>query len=78
MIEPIYEKLNYCQKVSEIKEQVSLSAKSGVNSQEIESVLSVSPFVVIDSVETLQGKIKYSGRINFFVCYLDKQNAVKK
>ncbi len=78
MIEPVYEKLNYCQKIAEIKEQITLSAKSGVSCQEIENVLSVSPFVVIDRVETVQGKIKYSGRINFFVCYLDKQNAIKK
>ena len=78
MVEPVYEKLNYCQKIAQIKEQVTLSAKSGVSCQEIDSVLSVSPFVVIDSVETLQGKIKYVGRINFFVCYLDKQNAIKK
>ena len=78
MVEPVYEKLNYCQKIAQIKEQISLSAKSSVSCQEIDSVLSVSPFAVIDSIETLQGKIKYSGRINFFVCYLDKQNAIKK
>lgn len=78
MIEPVYEKLNYCQKIAEIKEQITLSAKSGVSCQEIETVLSVSPLVVIDSTEVSQGKIKYSGRINFYVCYLDKQNTIKK
>lgn len=78
MVEPVYEKLNYCQKIGQIKEQISLSAKSSVSCQEIDSVLSVAPFTVIDSVETVQGKIKYSGRINFFICYLDKQNAIKK
>ena len=78
MVEPVYEKLNYCQKIGQIKEQISLSAKSSVSCQEIDSVLSVAPFTVIDSVQTVQGKIKYSGRINFFICYLDKQNAIKK
>ncbi|MBE7081612.1 MAG: hypothetical protein E7372_03550 [Clostridiales bacterium] len=78
MVEPIFEKISYEQKLPEVAHQVKVDCKSNLVSEEIASILVVSPFVSVDSSEILDAKAKINGRINFYITYIDKEGNIKK
>lgn len=78
MVEPIFEKISYEQKLPEVVHQVKVDCKSNIASEEIASILVVSPFVCVDSNEILDAKAKFNGKINFYITYIDKEGNIKK
>ncbi len=78
MVEPIFEKISYEQRLKEVSHQIKVDCKSNLNCEEIASILVVSPFVSVESNEILDGKIKFTGKINFYITYVDKESNVKK
>ena len=78
MVEPVFEKISYEQKLPEVARQVKVDCKSSIASEEIASVLVVSPFVCVDNNELVDTKSKFEGKISFYITYLDKEGNVKK
>ncbi len=78
MIEPVFEKISFDQIIDCEKEQIKVNCKTGVLSEEVEKVLSVCPFCFASSGEVGQNSLKYSGKITFYLTYLDKEGSVKK
>ncbi len=78
MVEPIFEKISYEQKLPEVAHQVKVDCKSNIASEEIANILVVSPFVCVDSHEILDAKVKFDGKINFYITYIDKEGNIKK
>ncbi len=78
MVEPIFEKISYEQKLPEVAHQVKVDCKSNLSCEEIASILSVAPFVSVEGVENLDAKAKFNGKINFYITYVDKDGNIKK
>ena len=72
MVEPIFEKISYEQKMQTLTHQIKVDCKSSLSSEEIASILVVSPFSFVDSAEFVDAKAKFNGRINFYITYTDK------
>ncbi|MBO4594769.1 MAG: hypothetical protein J5697_03615 [Clostridia bacterium] len=58
------------------KEQVTVSARSDVPSESVERIISVTadPFACADG----KGGAGFAGKVNFSVCYRDKEGELKK
>ncbi len=78
MVEPIFEKISYEQRLPEVAHQVKVDCKSSLASEEIANILVVSPFVCVDSNEIIDTKSRINGKINFYITYIDKEGNVKK
>lgn len=78
MVEPVFEKITFEQTMPDKKEQIKVECKSALLNEECLSILSISPFCFVDSSENLDGKIKYNGKTNFYITYIDNQNEIKK
>ncbi len=78
MVEPVFEKITFEQALSEKKEQIKVETKSTLLNEECVSVLSISPFCFVENGESLDGKIKYNGKTNFYITYVDNENNLKK
>ena len=78
MVEPIFEKISYEQKMPTVTQQVKVQVKSNLASEEIANILVVSPFAVVDSTEIVDGKVRFNGRVNFYITYADKEGNIKK
>ena len=78
MIEPVFEKISFDQIIDCEKEQIKVNCKTGVLSEEVEKVLSVSPFCFASSSDAGNSSLKYSGKTTFYLTYLDKEGSVRK
>jgi len=78
MVEPIFEKINYSQKLTELKEQIKVEVKSDVKREQVQSVLSITPYLISGENEVSQGKVSYGGRITFYISYIDTDGELKK
>lgn len=78
MVEPVFEKISFSKRTPKIQEQIKVECKTLVNAQEVSSVISISPFAVVEKGETSNGKVKYSGRALFYICYTDNEGEIKK
>ncbi len=77
-IEPIFEKLNYSVKNQSLNAQTKSECRTEVVCEEVEEVLSVQAHSVIKSVNALDGRVEYSGKVTYYICYVDKEGNLKK
>lgn len=78
MVQPIFEKITYSQNTVTVKEQIKVNASTNVQSQEVESIISVCPFATLEKESAQNGKINFNGKSNFYICYLDNEKNLKK
>ena len=78
MVEPVFEKITFLQALEEKKEQIKVEVKSNLLNEECVSVLSISPFCFVENGESVDGKIKYNGKTNFYITYIDNEGGLKK
>lgn len=78
MVEPVFEKITFMQRLNEKKEQIKVECKSTLLNEECVSVLSISPFCFVENGEVLDGKVKYNGKTNFYITYIDNAGEIKK
>lgn len=78
MAEPVFEKITFVQALEDKKEQIKVECKSDLLNEECVSVLSISPFCFVENGESVDGKIKYNGKTNFYITYIDNQGELKK
>ncbi len=78
MIEPVFEKISLSKRIPQIQEQIKIECKTAVSVSEIARVISISPFAVVEKGEVSVGKVKYSGRALFYICYTDNEGEIKK
>jgi len=78
MVEPIFEKISYEQRLKEVSQQIKVECKSSLNSEEIANILVVSPFVSVKPNENSENKSKFEGKISFYITYVDKEGNIKK
>lgn len=78
MVQPVFEKVSYLDKLAQVKEQIRIECKSNVNNESISSILNISPFARIENISENENSVNYNGRITFFVTYLDNDGEIRK
>ena len=78
MVEPVFEKISLSKRMPQIQDQIKIECKTMVTASEVQSVISISPFAVVEKGEVSNGKVKYSGRALFYICYTDTEGEIKK
>ncbi|MBR1968298.1 MAG: DUF3794 domain-containing protein [Clostridia bacterium] len=78
MVEPVFEKINIHQREGEIKEQIKADVKTDVSSEAVSGILAVAPWVTVSESEVLNGKIRYGGKVIFYISYIDGDGLLKK
>lgn len=78
MIEPVYEKINYSVKSGVVTEQIKAESKTEILSESVKAILNVWAWSTVNDCEISDGKIRYGGRVIFYVSYLDADGSVKK
>ncbi len=77
-INPVFETIKLNKKQLELKDQVNVDSVLSLQAEEIKKVLSATAFSVVTEKTVLDGKIRYGGRVNFFISYLTPDGEVKK
>ncbi len=78
MIEPVFEKISLTKSMPKIQDQIKIECKTSVTAGEVQNVISISPFAVVEKGEVSVGKVKYSGKALFYICYTDTNGEIKK
>ena len=78
MTEPIFETIKVNDKKGECEGQVRVECKTDVLCEDVSKILSVTTTLGTCQGEELDGKLKYNGRVVFYVIYLDVQGNVNK
>ncbi len=77
-IQPIFEKINYNVESATHVCQIKTESKTEILCEDLLEVLSVNGWAVINDYSAQNGKIDYSGKINYYISYVDKNGDVKK
>lgn len=77
-VEPIFERINYQNKIFEKKEQIKSDCRTEIFSESVKNVLNVSAFAVVNDCTITNGRAEYSGKIIYFVSYLTEDGLLKK
>ena len=77
-LEPVFEKIKFNCEKKHLHQQIRLDCKSDVAVEDIGSVLSVTAWTVVSESDISGGQIRYGGKAIFYICYLDKEGAIKK
>ncbi len=78
MVEPVFEKISFSKRIPQIQDQIKIECKTAVSTQEVSNVISISPFAIVEKGEVSNGKVKYSGKALFYICYTDTEGEIKK
>ena len=78
MVEPVFEKISFSKRVPQTQDQIKIECKTAVSVKDVSSVVSIAPFTVVERGEVSVGKVKYSGKALFYICYLDAEGEIKK
>jgi hypothetical protein len=77
-ISPVFESIKLNKKQAELKDQVKVLSTLSLLSDDVRKILSCSAFSVITDKTVLNGKVKYGGRVNFFISYLSTSGKIEK
>lgn len=78
MVEPIFEKINFHQRAGEAKEQIKIDCKTSVQTENVLSVLAVSPSVTVEATSVSEGKTAYKAKATFYVSFMDSDGRIRK
>lgn len=76
--EPFYENLAACRQTVKTEEKIKAECRTEIPSESVSDVLNVSARAVITDKERTEGGVGYSGKVTFFVCYIDTRGDIKK
>ncbi len=77
-LKPVFEKINLEKFVGEVDTTVKTETKTDVFSDGVKKILGVSAFAGVREESVTDGQIKFSGRIIYYVSYVDDGGALKK
>lgn len=76
--EPIFEKINFNRKKGNVSDQIKAECRTGVLSDNVSEVLSVSAWATVTSHDNVGGQIRYGGRVIFYLSYVDSEGVISK
>ena len=76
-LEPKYEEISLTLKKGSAKEGVKVECKTEISADGVNKMLNLSARVAILSTSPVNG-LECNGVVNYFVCYLDSEDKVKK
>ena len=78
MVEPVFQKINVTMPKEKKTEQIKVDCKTQVASSEVSGILSLSPFVTAQVMDEVDGKVKYGGKIVFYISFTDTDGNIRK
>lgn len=76
--QPIYNEIDLTLKKPDAKDRVKTECKTEIPSDSVSKILNLTAHSVVTECENSETGIRYSGKINFFVCYVNKEGEVCK
>ncbi|MBR1983438.1 MAG: hypothetical protein IKA12_01995 [Clostridia bacterium] len=77
-LQPVYETVTATLSKTQITEHVKSECKTDVLSETVKKILNVGVFPTIINSTTEDGKIKYTAKTVFYICYVDNEDQIKK
>ncbi len=77
-IEPVFEKINFNFPSENVKSQIKIDCKSDLATENVEKLLGVNAFVSLSQNEAIGGQIRFGGKINFYISYVNTDGEIKK
>ncbi len=77
-ISPVFESIKLNKKQAELKDQIKVESTLSILSEDVKKILSASAFSVITDKTVANGKIKYGGRVNFFISFINASGMVER
>ena len=77
-LQPVFETVTATAPQIQVVDHVKTDCKTDVVSESIKKVLNVAVFPSLINTSTEDGKIKYTAKAVFYVCYLDQNDEVRK
>lgn len=77
-INPVFESIKLNKKQAELKDQVKVDSTLSILSEDVKKILSATAFSVITDKSVVGDKIKYGGRVNFFISYVNQEGKIEK
>lgn len=77
-LEPKYEEISLTLKKGSTKEGVKVECKTEISADGVNKMLNLSARVAILSTSPVNNGLECNGVVNYFVCYLDNEDKVKK
>ena len=77
-LQPVFETVTATAPKIQVVDHVKTDCKTDVLSESIKKVLNVGVFPSIINTSTEDGKIKYTAKAVFYICYIDQDDQVKK
>ena len=74
----ISEKLAFYKACGDINEQIKVSIKTDVESEQIKRVVSVVPEARLNKKEIIDGSLRVTGVVTFYICYINFDGEIKK
>ena len=72
------ENISLCEKGSVFEDRKRIECKTGVSTDSVKKIVFASAFPYVKSCEDKDKIVNYSGKVNFFICYLDQEDQIKK
>lgn len=72
------ENISLCEKGSVFEDRKKIECKTGVQTDSVKKIVFASAFPYLKSCEDKEKTINYCGKVNFFICYLDQEDQIKK
>lgn len=76
--EPEFEKIILCEKKGVLEQKEKVDCKTQISTESIKKIIFVTAHPYVSKVESIDGGVEYAGKVNFFVCYEDQQEQIRK
>ena len=76
--EPVYENFAVCRQTIKAEDKIKAECRTEIPTDSVNKIINMYAQSVITSRECADGKIRYSGKATFFICYENAENALLK
>ncbi len=76
--EPVFENITLHEKTGVFTEKLKVECKTGVPTESVKKIIFLSAWPYVSNTECVDGGVKFTGKVNFFLCYENVEGEVKK
>ncbi len=76
--EPVYENIAVSRQVVNAEEKIKTECRTEIPTESVAKIVNLYAQSVITEKDSAEGKIRYSGKITFFICYENAEGALEK
>ncbi len=77
-LEPVFETITASGKKTEVYDHIKVECKTEILTEDVKRVLNVCVFPSLTHCDAEDGKINYTGKATFYICYEDSDGTIRK